>query len=234
MQKTPASLSSERLAAYTNVRWDIVELVPAEVGRVLDLGCSDGTLGRVLKEQRPDRHVVGVEYSADLAQRAVANLDQIIQTDLNRPDALDELAGQQFDCVVCADVLEHLQHPWDLLARLRPMLAPGARLVISLPNIRHVSALGSIYLRGTFPRESRGIFDDTHLRWFTLRDGRQLLGDAGFATDKVVCSLRWGSKGGGRANRLLNRLLGPVAPRIAPVREFLTYQFALGATFESA
>lgn len=222
------ALSSSRIAAYTGPRSDIFELVPPTATRVLDLGCSDGSLGRALKADRPDRTVVGVEYSQELADRASAVMDRVLQADLNRPDSLDALAGSQFDCAVCADVLEHLQQPAELLTRLRTLLAPGATIVVSLPNIRHVSALSSIYFKGSFPRRPRGIFDDTHLRWFTLKDGRALLQEAGFAVDTdMVCTLRWGDKGGGRANKLLDKVLGRVGHRIAPVREFLTYQFAM-------
>jgi hypothetical protein len=55
-----------------------------------------------------------------------------------------------------------------LLRLLRPLLSPSACLIVSLPNIRHISALYSIFFSGSFPRRQRGIFDDTHWRWFTL------------------------------------------------------------------
>lgn len=222
------ALNSSRIAAYTGPRSDIFELVPPTALRVLDLGCSDGSLGRALKAARPERTVVGVEYSQALADRAAMVMDRVLQADLNRPDSLDALAGEPFDCVVCADVLEHLQQPAELLTRLHALLAPGAAIVVSLPNIRHVSALASIYLKGSFPRRPRGIFDDSHLRWFTLKDGRALLQEAGFAVDAdMICTLRWGDQGGGKANKLLDKALGRVGHRIAPVREFLTYQFAM-------
>lgn len=233
MSNASAANEASRLAAYTTARSDILDLVPASVLRVLDLGCSDGTLGLALKARRADRHVTGIEYSADLAQRAAVKLDRLKQADLNHPEALTEFEGTQFDCAICADVLEHLQQPGDLLARLRPCLADGAVLVVSLPNIRHLSALVDIYLKGSFPRRQRGIFDDTHLRWFTLRDGHQLLLDAGFVVDQTAYSLRWGDRGGGRANKLLNRAFGTHAHRIAPVREFLSYQFAMRARLAS-
>jgi SAM-dependent methyltransferase len=230
---TPVSsdLSKPRLAAYTGVRADIYELVPPASRRILDLGCSDGSLGKALKAERPDREVFGVEYSPALAERAETVLDRVLQRDLNQPDALQALDGHRFDCVICADVLEHLMNPEALLRRLAPYLTPDASLIVSLPNIRHLSAFVSIFLKGTFPRRQRGIFDDSHWRWFTLSDGSRLLNDAGFVVNRTNYSLRWGDQGGGRANKLLIRSLGPHAHRLGLVRELLSYQFAMRANF---
>ena len=230
MTTISSDLSQPRLAAYTGVRADIYNLVPLEARRILDLGCSDGSLGRALKAQLAGREVTGVEFSAVLAQRASGVLDKVLQCDLNDPLALVALNGIKFDCVICADVLEHLSHPEALLNSLKPYLASGARLVVSLPNIRHLSALVSIFVNGTFARRQRGIFDDSHLRWFTISDGRRLLSDAGFVVQRVNYTLRWGDQGGGRANKLLIRGLSPIAHRLSLVRELLSYQFAMQAS----
>jgi hypothetical protein len=89
-----------------------------------------------------------------------------------------------------------------------------------LPNIRHVSALTSIFCSGTFPRRDRGLFDRTHLHWFTFRDACALLNENGLELLAFYQGLRWGDVGGGRLNRLLNRLPDKVK-RSMPVREFL-------------
>jgi methionine biosynthesis protein MetW len=227
-------LSGTRLASYTGVRADIYGLVPIGAKNIIDLGCSDGSLGAALKAQVPGRVVSGLEYSTRLAELAKTRLDQVMQVDLNQTTALDALAGQQFDCAICADVLEHLQQPEQLLRLLRRLLSPSACLIVSLPNIRHISALYSIFVSGSFPRRQRGIFDDTHWRWFTLKDGRNLLADAGFQIEKIDYSLRWGDQGGGRANRILIRSIGPFAHRLPFVKEFLTYQFAMRTRLDGA
>lgn len=233
MSNASSPLSQARLDAYTGVRADIAGLVPLTAKRILDLGCSDGALGEALKAQLRGRTITGVEFSPLLAEKARPRLDTVIQADLNQARALDVLKEQQFDCAICADVLEHLYQPEVLLRELRQLLSADAALVVSLPNVRHLSAFASIYLRGTFPRRQRGIFDDTHFRWFTLRDGHRMLTEAGFIVKKFDYSLRWGDVGGGIANRLLSRLVGPLAPYALPVREFLSYQFAMQAELQA-
>ena len=129
---------------------------------------------------------------------------------------------------IFADVLEHLVEPQRCLMQARKRLMPGGSIVVSLPNVRHISALSSIFLGGRFPRRESGIFDRTHLRWFTIADAHTLLSDCGFRASSSSFALRWGDRGGGRLNRLLNRL--PTAAQgWSPVREFLTYQVCLRA-----
>ena len=99
--------------------------------------------------------------------------------------------------------------------------------MLSLPNIRHVSALASIYGQRPVSRRDRGIFDATHLRWFTIADGRSLLADTGLQSTPGFRAARRGSRG-----RFPEPHAEPPADalqRWAPVREFLTYQFSLRA-----
>src|SRR5919112_954782 len=95
-------------------------------------GCASGALGAALKA-RQDCEVVGIESDPSYARDAEERLDRVICADLN---TFDEDLGR-FDCLVAADVLEHLVDPWAVLARWATALEPGCRAVISLPNARH-------------------------------------------------------------------------------------------------
>lgn len=219
---------SERNAAYTTTRPDVFEMVPIGARDILDVGCSNGALGRSLRAAQSGRSVCGIEFDTGFAREAANHLDHVVNADLNLLDWREALAGRSFDCIIFADVLEHLAEPRRCLQQARQHLRPGGCMVVSLPNIRHVSALKAIYLGGHFPQRDRGIFDRTHLRWFTIADAHRLLADNGLKVTSMSVALRWGDQGGGRMNRLLNRL--PMAVRRwAPVRELLTYQMCLRA-----
>lgn len=222
-----ASLA-ERNSAYTTSRTDIVELIPSAARQVLDVGCSNGSLGRFLKALEPKRSVCGIESEDGFAKEAAVHLDHVIKADLNLLEWDDAFKGRHFDCIVFADVLEHLVDPHRCLTQARMHLSPGGCVVVSLPNIRHLSALRAIFLSGRFPRRDRGIFDRTHLRWFTIADAYALLADNGFRVSAASQALRWGDRGGGRVNRVVNRL-PPFLRQWAPIREFLTYQICLRA-----
>lgn len=216
--------STRRIASYTLVRPDIVSIVPLDAKYVLDVGCSNGALGRYLKSQNSDREVYGIEMDPELGSEAAEILDRVVIADVSQLDIDVEFRGKKFDCVIFADVLEHLADPETTLRSATRSLAAGGKMVVSLPNIRHATALWNIYIMGTFPRRSRGIFDSTHLRWFTRRDAMAMFQTCGMRVIAETATLRKGDVGGGRVNRIMNRL--PVGiRRFALVREFFAYQY---------
>ena len=81
--------------------------------------------------------------------------------------------------LVCADVLEHVPDPADLLPRLlRTYLPAGGLVLVSLPNVAHVTMRLSLLL-GRWQYGDKGILDRTHLRFFTARSAAALLETAG-------------------------------------------------------
>ncbi|MDF1584481.1 MAG: glycosyltransferase [Methyloprofundus sp.] len=153
--------------------------------RVLELGCSSGYLSQFLKEELAC-HVVGVDIDSGVIQQAAAFCAQAIVADLDNDSWLAELAGQQFDVVLCADVLEHLKNPVALLASLKPFLHADSRLLVSVPNIAHASIRLEL-LQGHFDYEPLGLLDDTHLHFYS-RDGLvAMLMQAGY----VCCDIQY-------------------------------------------
>jgi SAM-dependent methyltransferase len=206
------------LAAYTGARPEVQALVPRSARHILDLGCAAGALGAALKE-RQDAHVVGVEIDPALAAEARERLDRVVVADVERALASRSLGGG-FGCVVAADVLEHLRDPWTALRLAAELLEPGGTVVVSLPNVRFFETFWQLYVRGTWPRRPQGIFDATHLRWFTLRDARDLLEGAGLTVRAIRPQIRI-RPGGSR----FDRLFAPLAR--TPLRELLAFQYVL-------
>jgi 2-polyprenyl-3-methyl-5-hydroxy-6-metoxy-1,4-benzoquinol methylase len=160
-------------------------LVLAEIpdgARVLDVGCATGYLAAELT--RRGGTVDGVEVDPVAAEQARAHCREVVVGDLEAASthaAVERmLAGARPDVVVCADVLEHLRDPWTVLAWLGTLLAPGGRAVISVPNIAHWTARRAL-LRGRFDYAEFGLFDRTHLRFFTRVSAAELARRAGLA-----------------------------------------------------
>lgn len=146
----------------------VLELV-APGSRVLDVGCAEGYLAAELVARRGCT-VVGIEPDHRAAAVARERGIEVLELDVETVP----LAAARFDVVVFADVLEHLRDP---VAVLRQARAAG-RAVVSLPNIAHWTGRRAL-LRGRFPREDHGLFDRTHLRFFTRESARELVGEAG-------------------------------------------------------
>lgn len=231
-QSPKVQAGSERSKAYTTTRSDIAHLVPRTALRVLDVGCSNGALGRALKEVVPERSVFGIEMDPAFVMEAVNHLDHVINANANSLDWAVELGENKFDCIIFADVLEHLIDPVSCLNQAIGHLQPKGCVIVSLPNIRHLSALWSIFFVGRFPARNRGIFDRTHLRWFTLSDAYELVASCGLRVTAVSPALRFGDIGGGRFNRWLNHLPFSLKNWWL-VREFLIYQICLRAELVS-
>jgi SAM-dependent methyltransferase len=201
-------------------------MVPDSATKILDVGCSNGALGRYLCSSVPGRSVFGIEFNEEFCEIAKHHLDDVLRMDLNREELVDAFPGHEFDCIVFGDVLEHLISPPTSLEHAVDKLAPNGCIIVSMPNIRHLTALYNIFISGTFPRKERGIFDRTHLRWFTISDARQLIEDAGLEVKCISYSLRLGDKGDGLLNKLLRRIFGSISS-FYPIREFLAYQYCI-------
>lgn len=144
--------------------------------RVLDVGCASGYLARLLRDR--GYRVTGAEIDPAAAQEARAFCDTVYEIsaeDLDRIPAEDE----GYDAVIFGDVLEHLAHPDAALNGVHRLLAPNGAVVISLPNIVFFSARLKILL-GRFDYTRDGLFDRTHLRFFTLRSANALFRECGF------------------------------------------------------
>lgn len=170
-------LRQRRRSAYETARPDIQALVPEGARSVLDVGCASGALGAALKARGVVR-VAGIELDAGLAADARERLDHVVEGDVAEVLAEPGELGS-FDCVIAADVLEHLADPWTALRAAASTLEPGGAVVVSLPNVRNFETFWSVGVRGRWPRHEHGVFDRTHLNWFTLADARDLLEQAG-------------------------------------------------------
>ena len=208
-------MTFSRVESYTTPRSDLAPLLPLTAGRILDVGCSNGAFGADVK-RRLGSTVVGIEIDPDFAREAAQRIDRVVCDDALA--AVAALHGERFDCVVCADVLEHLVDPGAVLTALRGLLAPRATVVVSLPNVRFYDTFVQLGVRGRWPERDRGVHDRTHLRWFTDANARALFSRTGFHVVRSSANYRLRDRPDARINR--------VASHVArgPLRPFLAYQ----------
>ncbi len=155
----------------------VIKVLPVG-GRILDLGCASGGLLDRVSDRAGYR--AGVESDPDAARVAATLADQIVNASIT-----DDLPfpRHSFDVVVCADVLEHLVDPWDSLTQVVAWCRPEGAVVVSVPNIANWQARLRL-LRGRWYYEQCGLFDDGHLRFFTLETLSELLRGSGLCVSE--------------------------------------------------
>ena len=160
---------------FQQERREIEAMVPAGALRILDVGCGEGMLGRILL-QKGAAEVVGIEADLDVARRAQGNLSRVLHGDVESL-ALPFEDGY-FDCIVLADVLEHLKNPLSTMTSLQRYLSASGTIVASIPNVRFFDVIGRL-AEGRWEYQEFGILDKTHLRFFTKKEIEVLFRQAG-------------------------------------------------------
>jgi SAM-dependent methyltransferase len=148
--------------------------------RILDIGCGCGANARAVKEIAPRAHVVGVEPSGRAAELARGSCDEVFQ------GMFEEWAAacppsRPFDALVLSDVLEHIADPIAFVRSVASVTSIGDPLwIVSVPNYAvWYNRLST--LLGVQNYAWSGLWDRTHLRFYTRRSVRELLEYCGLA-----------------------------------------------------
>lgn len=157
-----------------------------ENARILDIGCGAGANPRALKAKWPHVAIQGVEPNARAAEQARQAGIDVFHGMLH--EWLATKPTGKWDVVVMSDVLEHIPDPVKFLRE--PVAVEGVRdatFVISVPNYavwynRILTAMGSFEYRWS------GLYDRTHLRFFTRKSLEKLLGYMGLRAQTVRCT----------------------------------------------
>lgn len=174
---------SKDVSYYEQVRHDVIAMIPAGTRRVLEVGCSTGATLEHAKKTLGLQETVGIEPFESAAAVAAPRVDHLIVGDIETMEGLEYPEGY-FDCIICADVLEHLRDPWSVLRMLHRYLSDDGVLLASIPNIQHIVPVLKI-LRNRFEYEEHGVLDKTHLRFFTLHTMLKMFHETGFRVEKV-------------------------------------------------
>jgi SAM-dependent methyltransferase len=140
--------------------------------RVLDIGCGQGDLIAEMNLRYPQAELRGIDYSRyglEVAARKVSAAG-FTQRDLLAPGSPPSDQAAWATHAICSEVLEHVDEPATLLANAKAYLAPGCRLVVTVPG-------------GPMSAFDRHI---GHRRHFNAGSLRRLLNDSGFAPERVT------------------------------------------------
>ncbi len=202
-------LGGGQIASYYDFfRRDIIAAVPSTAKCVLSVGCAAGRTEQELVKK--GIKVVGVEIDHEAASLARQRGLTVLEGDVSEVDI--RRAGESYDCLIYADVLEHLREPAKVLQRHVEHLNPGGTVYVCVPNFRHYSVLWQLFVRGHVGYQDAGILDRTHLRITTRKMVLEWFNEVHIE----LCSSRYIFDR--RKNRLISALLLGLA------REFIAVQ----------
>ena len=161
---------------YGLARAEMLELLPAGISSLLDVGCGEGAFLAACRRRLPDVRLSGIELAESPAERGRARGLDVVTGAF--PDDLPSAA--RFDCIVFNDVLEHMVDPWAALRSAGDRLADDGWVVASIPNIRNLETLSALVRHGAWDYVDAGVLDRTHLRFFTRSTILALFEGAGF------------------------------------------------------
>lgn len=146
-------------------RHDILGLIPKDVIYVLSVGCGSGVTEAELVKRNIE--VTGIEIEPQAAELARKNGITVLEGDVLEIDVSQ--IGHSFDCLIYADVLEHLIDPVNVLRNHIKNLHSNGTVIVSVPNFRHYSIFWQLFIRGHLRYSDAGILDRTHVRITTRK-----------------------------------------------------------------
>jgi len=144
-------------------------------GDILDVGCDGGALDNYLYRQ--GHHVVGLDITEEyitLNRERMPEIEWVLA-------AFEETEYcEEFDTLICSEVLEHVMDVETFLQRAQECLRPGGVFIGTVPVAGSVNEPGSWYE------------EDEHLNSFTLSEAHEIL--SGYFDEvetKLVCGDVW-------------------------------------------
>lgn len=162
---------------FQNVRQEMLDFVPEKIGRVLEVGCGEGSFIATIKQTR-DAECWGIEIEASAARKAKTQIDKILVGDV--VELLPKLPNDYFDLIIFNDVLEHMVDPFFVLDEIKPKLSKKGYVLSSIPNIRYFHTLYALVMGGEWEYRESGILDRTHLRFFTTKSIQNMYSRLGY------------------------------------------------------
>ena len=151
---------------YSGIRYDSISLLDhARYEKILEIG---GGTFETLQFLDPCRQLD--LWGVDIIDKRSDLRINFMQGSIEEAKICALIPDNYFDLIIANDVLEHLADTENFFRVCSDKLKQNGNLLLSVPNIRNIKTFYYVLLNGSFPRFDHGLFDSTHLRWFTKKD----------------------------------------------------------------
>jgi len=156
---------------------EIKKLIEPTGGKILDIGCADGTLTKIILDYSKANLVIGIDILPSSISFAKKRFTGNKKLKFMVADAENlSFEKEEFDAIFCFDSIEHFLKPEKVLREIRRVLKKGGYLLILV----HTNSLlfRAIWF---FWENTRGwIWKGTHINDFSKNGLRKMIASAGF------------------------------------------------------
>lgn len=164
------------------IDWEYIEHFVAENAKVLDLGCGDGSLLNLLKQNKSIT-ARGVEIDQKNILSCLEKGISVFQSDLD--EGLSDYGDKSFDYVILSLTLQVVYEPEMLL---KEMLRVGKKVIVSIPNFGHLNMRLHLLFTGESPKACHlpyNWFNTPNIRTVSVADFTKLCKIQGIKIEKV-------------------------------------------------
>lgn len=172
-----SNYTGNKFTPENNSSWGAVYDLIKEKTTILDIGCSSGNFGEVLSNKK-DCVVDGIDLDNDDVSKAKQKLRNAWCADVEKSD-ITKITRSRYDYILLLDVVEHLVSPVDVLKKLQSLLKNDGQVIISVPNMAHISARLEL-MKGNFAYKQTGLLDNTHLHFYTEKFLKDIVQSANY------------------------------------------------------
>ena len=144
---------------------------------VLEFGPGNGRMTKYMKEEL-NCQIYAVEIDPEAAKDCLPYTEKILTDDIESYEWLKSFQSVSFDCIIFADVLEHLHDPAQVLLKASSLLQEDGAVLVSVPNLAHNSVLLNLF-NNKFEYTTTGLLDNTHIHFFTYHSLIKLFAETG-------------------------------------------------------
>lgn len=159
--------------------------------RVLDIGCGDGTLLRILAETK-NVDGRGVEISQEGVNKCVAEGLSVVQGDADRD--LVNYPDDAFDYAILSQTIQATRRPRHVLEQL---LRIGRRAIVSFPNFGHWRIRSQLLFAGRMPVTDnlpQPWYETPNIHFCTITDFLALCDAIGAKVERAVALNSYGQR----------------------------------------
>ena len=158
-------MNSQNDALHPN--YNIICELVEEGSNVLDLGCGDGTLLKMLSEKK-HTYGKGIEISQENVIKCINKGLSVIQGNID--EGLEDFKGQNIDYIILNQTLQSVHKP-DFV--IEEMLATGKKAIVSFPNFGYWRIRFYLLFKGKMPKSKMlpfEWFDTPNIHLLTVKD----------------------------------------------------------------